>query len=77
MSKDMDRDIEALEIFQRKIDTKEKIRLLEDLLLDLRNEEEAADQNMRPELHNRLAEGLRLTTNYLRILHSELENKKG
>lgn len=65
----MNRDEEVLEIYNRNIDKKEKIRLLEDLTLDLVNELEAQDQNMHPEIHNRLSEGLRLAKNYLRELH--------
>jgi len=49
----------------------EKIRLLEDIVLDLRNEMEAQDQNMHPEIHNKLAEGLRLATNFIRELHDQ------
>lgn len=67
----MKRDAEALEIYRRDIDKAEKIRLLEDLVLDLTNELEAEDQNMHPEVHNRLSEGLRLATNFLRELHNQ------
>ncbi len=67
----MNRDTEALEIYSLNISNEKKIKLLEDLALDLHNEMEAQDQNMHPEIHNRLAEGLRLTTNFIR----ELENK--
>lgn len=64
----MDRDIEVLEIYQRNIDKQEKIRLLEDLALDMFNELEAQDQNMQPEIHNRLSEGLRMAKNFIREL---------
>jgi hypothetical protein len=43
----------------------------EALALDLRNEMEAQDQNMHPEIHNKLSEGLRLVTDFIR----ELRNK--
>lgn len=64
----MDRDKEALQIYQRPIDKKEKIRLLEDLVLDLTNELEAQDQNMNPQMHNKLSEGLRLAKDFIREL---------
>ena len=64
----MDRDEEVLEIYQRNISKAEKIRLLEEIALDLFNEMEAQDQNMHPELHNKLSEGVRLATNFLREL---------
>ncbi|MCE0723580.1 MULTISPECIES: hypothetical protein [Legionella] len=66
----MNRDAEVLEIYHRNISKEEKIRLLEDIALDLRNEMEAQDQNMHPEIHNKLAEGLRLATNFIRELQS-------
>lgn len=40
------------------------------MALDLHNEMEAQDQNMHPEIHNKLAEGLRLATNFIRELQS-------
>lgn len=67
----MNRDTEVLEIYHRNINKEEKIRLLEDIVLDLRNEMEAQDQNMHPEIHNKLAEGLRLATNFIRELHDQ------
>lgn len=67
----MNRDTEALAIYQSHIDKKEKIRLLEELALDLHNELEAQDQNMHPEIYNELSEGLRLTTNFIRELHEQ------
>lgn len=68
----MNRDEEVLEIYQRDISNKEKIRLLEDISLDLQNEMAAQDQNMNPELHNKLAEGMRLATNFLRELREKI-----
>ncbi|KTD73451.1 hypothetical protein [Legionella tucsonensis] len=67
----MNRDAEVLEIYHRDISKEEKIHLLEEIALDLRNEMEAQDQNMHPEIHNKLAEGLRLATNFIRELHSQ------
>lgn len=64
----MNRDTEALEIYHRNIDKEEKIRLLEELVLDMHNELEAQDQNMHPEIQNRLSEGLMLATNFIREL---------
>ena len=68
----MNRDEEVLDIFQRDTCIMEKIRLLEDMSLDLQNEMAAQDQNMNPELHNKLAEGLRLATNFLRELREKV-----
>lgn len=62
----MNRDAEVLEIYQRKINKDEKIRLLKDIALDLFNEMEAQDQNMHPEIHNKLSEGLMLAKNLIR-----------
>ena len=67
----MNRDAEALAIYQAHIDKKEKMRRLEELALDLHNELEAQDQNMHPEIYNELSEGLRLTTNFIRELHEQ------
>jgi len=67
----MNRDAEVLEIYHRNISKEEKIRLLEDIVLDIHNELEAQDQNMHPEIQNRLSEGLRLATNFLRELHEQ------
>ncbi len=72
----MDRKVEVLEIFQRDISNLEKIRLLEEISLDLTNEMAAEDQNMQPELHNKLSEGLRLATDFLRELKEEVLVKK-
>ncbi|KTC83789.1 hypothetical protein [Legionella brunensis] len=67
----MNRDTEVIEIYQRNIDKEEKIRLLKDLILDLHNEMEAQDQNMHPEAHNKLSEGLRLATDFIRKLQNQ------
>lgn len=70
MGSRMNRDTEVLEIYSRNISIEKKICLLEELALDLHNEMEAQDQNMHPEIHNRLAEGLRLATDFIRELKS-------
>ena len=70
MVNEMNRDLEVLEIFHRKINKDEKLRLLEDIALDLHNELEAEDQNMHPEIHDKLSEGLRLATNFIRELRN-------
>lgn len=67
----MNRDTEVLEVYHRNIPKKEKIRLLEDIALDLHNELEAQDQNMHPELHNKLSEGMRLVTDFIRELRED------
>jgi hypothetical protein len=64
----MNREDEVLEIYERTISKEEKIRLLEDIALDLLNEMEAQDQNMHPEIHNKMSEGLQLAKNYIRTL---------
>lgn len=64
----MDRDTEVLEIYQSDKSVKEKLRLLEDLVLDMNNELEAADQNMHPEIQHKLAEGMRLARDSIREL---------
>lgn len=66
----MNRIHEVFEIYHKNVDNAEKIRLLEDLALDLFNEMEAQDQNMRPEVQNRYSEALRLTKNFIRQLQS-------
>ena len=68
----MNRDEEVLAIYQLNIDNKQKIRLLEDLTLDILNELEAQDQNMHPEIQNSLSEGLRLAKNFLRELRNNI-----
>ena len=65
----MNRDIEALTIYHARLPPRKKLHLLEELALDLRNELEAEDQNMHPDVYDELSEGLRLTTNFIRELH--------
>lgn len=64
----MDRVEEVLNIYHQDISKDEKIHQLEELSVDLINELEAQDQNMNPELHNKLSEGLRLTKDFIRML---------
>ena len=66
----MNRTAEVWDIYHQKINNQEKIKLLEDLALDFHNELEAQDQNMHPEIHTGLSEGLQLVTNLLRELHA-------
>lgn len=61
----MDRVEDVMNICQKDIPNDEKIRLLEDLLLDLKNELEAQDQNMHPEIRNKLGEAYRIANQYL------------
>lgn len=70
----MDRDIEVLQIYHLKISKKEKIHLLEEIALDLRAEMEAEDENMHPDVYNRLDEGLRLATDFIRKLREQLKS---
>lgn len=58
----------AEEIYHKPVNKTEKIRLLNELILDCRNELEAQNENMRPEVKHNMAEGLRLATDYLRDL---------
>lgn len=58
----------AEDIYQKPIDNAEKIRLLNELILDCRNELEAQNENMHPEVKHNLAEGLRLASDYVRQL---------
>lgn len=64
----MDMALKAKEIFERSINKKEKIKLLEELAIDCFNEMEAQDQNMHPEIKHNNAEGYRIAKNYLREL---------
>jgi hypothetical protein len=68
----MDREAEVLEIYHLRINKKEKIHLLEEIALDLRDEMEAQDENMHPDVYNKLDEGLRLATNFIRKLREQL-----
>ena len=58
----------AEDIYHKPLDKAEKIRLLNELILDCRNELEAQNENMHPEVKHNLAEGLRLASDYVRQL---------
>ncbi len=60
----------AKEIYHKSLDNAEKIRLLNDLILDCCNEMEAQNENMHPEVKHNVAEGLRIATDYVRQLES-------
>ncbi len=63
---DMVRKVE--EVYRRPLNNAEKIKQLNDLILDCRNELEAQNENMRPEVKHEVAEGLRLASDYVRRL---------
>lgn len=65
---DMNMRDEADKIFNSNISKEEKIIALKDLELDCINELDAQDQNMRPQIKNRVSEGLRKIRDYLRSL---------
>ena len=67
----MNRDEEVLEIYQRDISKAKKIRLLKEIELDLVNEMEAQDENIQPELHKKLSEGVRLAKDFLLALQAK------
>ena len=58
----------AEDIYHQQITKSEKIRLLNDLILDCRNELEAQNENMHPEVKHNLAEGLRIASDFVRAL---------
>lgn len=60
----------AEEIYNKPMDNAEKIRLLNELILDCYNELEAQNENMRPEVKHNVAEGLRVAHDYVRKLES-------
>ena len=64
----MDMKKKAEKIYLMPASSAEKIRLLEELLIDCYNEMEAQDQNMHPEVKHNTAEGYRVAKNFLRIL---------
>lgn len=68
----MDMQVKALEIYHLKISKQAKTKLLNDLVLDCRNEMEAQDQNMHPEVQHNLAEGYRTARILLRKLGNHL-----
>lgn len=58
----------ADDIYHRPLSNHLKIKLLNEFILDCRNELEAQNENMHPEVKHNLAEGLRVAHDYLRIL---------
>jgi len=50
----------------------DKIKQLEEIVLDCYNEMEAQDQNMHPEIQNEIDEGLRVAKNLLRKLKEKV-----
>ena len=58
----------AEELYHSSRNHAEKIRLLNELILDCRNELEAQNENMHPEIKHNLAEGLRVARDYVRQL---------
>ena len=61
----MDKVDEVNNIIHQNITDNEKVHLLEELLIDLKNEMEAQDQNMQPEMKTRLSEAYQLANQYL------------
>ena len=66
----MDMKKKAEEIYLMAIHKTEKIKLLEELILDCYNEMEAQDQNMHPEVRHNSAEGFRVAKDFLRLLEA-------
>ena len=64
----MDVKQDANKIYESSMTKNEKISQLQNLILDTKNELDAQEQNMRPEIRHNLSEGLRVATNYLREL---------
>lgn len=64
----MDMIEQVKSICQMKVSKEEKIKLLQDVMLDCYNEMEAQDQNMHPEIKHDNAEGYRLAKNKIREL---------
>ena len=61
----------ADDIYHKACEPAEKIRLLNELILDCRNELMAQNENMRPEIKHNVAEGLRVATDYVRKLEND------
>ncbi|MAZ39918.1 MAG: hypothetical protein CMF49_07335 [Legionellales bacterium] len=61
---------DAKTIYESSVSKDEKILQLRNLILDCKNELDAQEQNMRPEVRHNLSEGLRVATNYLRELEA-------
>lgn len=54
----------------------EKIKRLNNIILDLINEMEAEDQNMHPEVNHNLAKKLQVATDALRKIEAGMKNIK-
>ena len=61
---------DAKTIYESSVSKDEKILQLRNIILDCKNELDAQEQNMRPEVRHNLSEGLRVATNYLRELEA-------
>ncbi len=61
----MNRLDDVKKIINQDITDDQKKKLLEDLLLDLKNEMEAQDQNMQPEIRASLSDAYQLANQYL------------
>jgi len=66
----MDKEREAEKIYKMNINSAEKIERFKKLLLDCRDEMDAQDQNMHPEIDHELSEAYRIALNYIRQLES-------
>ena len=64
----MDMKRMAEDIYHQQLKHDVKIKLLNELILDCRNELEAQNENMHPEVKHNLAEGLRVAHDFLRLL---------
>ena len=64
----MDMKRMAEDIYYQQLKNDAKIKLLNELILDCRNELEAQNENMHPEVKHNLAEGLRVAHDFLRLL---------
>ena len=61
----MDRVDEVNEIINQDIPDNEKVKLLNSLLIDLKNEMEAQDQNMHPEIRMKVGEAFKIANQYI------------
>ena len=68
----MDVKQDANKIYESSMTRSKKINQLQNLILDSKNELDAQEQNIRPEIRHNLSKGLRVATNYLRELQKSL-----
>lgn len=66
----MNMKAEAIKIYQQPITNTEKIKRLNDLILDCHNELVAQNENMHPEVIHGNEEGIRIAKDYIRVLES-------